>query len=130
VIQNARSVAQRIAALPIWRCGYDCRKAVRPAASRRVGLAVSAILNRWNTDSSVEIDAVGLAGRSRTPVLLGEATWGRSEDASALVRVLERKAAALPGVTDTPICAVCAREELRNVPSGAFTVTAADIFSA
>lgn len=84
----------------------------------------------WNTDSSVEIDAVGLAGRSRTPVLLGEAKWGRSEDAAALVRVLERKAAALPGVTDTPISAVCAREELRNVPSGAFTVTAADIFSA
>ena len=84
----------------------------------------------WNTDSSVQIDAVGLAGRSPTPVLLGEAKWSRSADASALVRVLERKAAALPGVTDTPIFAVCAREELRNVPSGAFTVTAADIFSA
>ena len=67
--------------------------------------------------------------RSRTPVLLGETKWGRSEDAAALVRVLERKAAALPGVTGTPISAVCAREELRNVPSGAFTVTAADIFS-
>jgi hypothetical protein len=60
-------------------------------------------------------------------VLLGEAKWSRSADASALVRVLERKAAALPGVTDTPIFAVCAREGLRNMPSGAFTVTAADI---
>ena len=63
-------------------------------------------------------------------MLLGEAKWSRSEDAAALVRVLERKATVLPGVTGSPILAVCAREELRNVPSGAFPVTAADIFSA
>ena len=106
------------------------RHLVRAVLSGALPWDIVALGPWWNTDSSVEIDAVGLAGRSRTPVLLGEAKWGRSEDAAALVRVLERKAAALPGVTDTPISAVCAREELRNVPSGAFTVTAADIFSA
>jgi len=37
---------------------------------------------------------------------------------------------ALPGVADTPVFAVCARETLGHVPSGAFAVTAADIFSA
>ena len=63
-------------------------------------------------------------------MLLGEAKWGRSEDAAAMVRVLERKAAALPGVTATPIFAVCARETLTHVPPGTFTATAADIFSA
>ena len=106
------------------------RHLVRAVTSGALPGDIVALGPWWNTDSSVEIDAVGLAGRSRTPVLLGEAKWSRSADASALARVLERKAAALPGVTDTPISAVCAREELRNVPSGAFTVTAADIFSA
>lgn len=84
----------------------------------------------WNTDSSVDIDAVGLAGNSRTPVLLGEAKWGRREDAAAMIRVLERKAVSLPGVTDTPLFAVCAREALSRVPPGTFTATAADIFGA
>jgi hypothetical protein len=112
-----------------WKEAFR-RHLVRAVTSGALPADIVALGPWWNTDSSVEIDAVGLAGRSRTPVLLGEAKWGRSEDAAALVRVLERKAAALPGVTDTPISAVCAREELHNVPSGAFTVTAADLFSA
>lgn len=82
----------------------------------------------WNQDSSVEIDAVGLRGRSRTPVLVGEAKWARSADANSLVRGLERKAAALPGAPADLVVAVCAREELRNVPDGAIAVTAQSIF--
>lgn len=82
----------------------------------------------WNQDSSVEIDAVGLSGRSRTPVLVGEAKWARSADANSLVRGLERKAAALPGAPADLVVAVCAREELRNVPDGAIAVTAQSIF--
>ena len=84
----------------------------------------------WNDDSSVEIDAVGLAGRAHTPVLFGEAKWARTESAAALVRALERKAAAVPGVAGDRQYVVCAREELRDVPGGVFTVTAADIFGA
>jgi hypothetical protein len=106
------------------------RHLVRAVASGALPGDIVAVGPWWNTASSVEIDAVGLAGRSRTPTLLGEAKWSRSHDAAALVRVLERKAAALPGVTDAPLFAVCAREELLNVPSGVFTATAADIFSA
>jgi len=105
------------------------RHLVRAVTSGALQGDIVALGPWWNTDSSVQIDAVGLAGRSRTPVLVGEAKWGRSEDAAAMVRVLERNAAALPGVTDSPRFAVCAREDLRNVPSGVFTVTAADIFS-
>jgi AAA+ ATPase superfamily predicted ATPase len=82
----------------------------------------------WNDDASTEIDAVGLAGRARTPVLLGEAKWARSESAAALVRTLERKATVVPGVAGDPGYAVCARDELRDVPAGVFTVTATDIF--
>jgi AAA+ ATPase superfamily predicted ATPase len=82
----------------------------------------------WNDDSSVEIDALGLAGRSRTPVLLGEAKWARTENAAALVRALDRKAAAIPGMAEERSYVVCAREKLLDAPAGVLTVTAADIF--
>lgn len=82
----------------------------------------------WNQDSSVEIDAVGLSGRSRAPKLVGEAKWARSANATTLVRALERKAAALPGADASMTIAVCAREELRDVPEGVIAVTAEDIF--
>ena len=104
------------------------RHLVRAVRSGTLPEDIVAVGPWWNADSSVEIDAVGLAGRARTPVLLGEAKWGRSQDAVALIRILERKAAALPGVTDAPILTVCAREELLNAPAGVVTVTAADIF--
>ncbi len=89
---------------------------------------IVAIGSWWNRDSSIEIDAVGLGGRSRTPVLIGEAKWARSKDATALVRGLERKAAALPDAAASLTIAVCVREELRNVPAGVIAVTAEDIF--
>ncbi len=82
----------------------------------------------WNEDSSVEIDAVGLAGRSSTPVLLGEARWGRVESASAMLRTLRDKARALPTVADDPTHVVCARERLTDVPTRVRAFTAADLF--
>ena len=90
---------------------------------------ITAIGPWWNTDNSVEIDAVALAGRSRVPVLLGEAKWTRSEDASRLVQRLARKSAVVPGVRDHVSYAVCARETLTSVPPGTIAVTARDIFS-
>lgn len=91
--------------------------------------AVAALGPWWNENSSVEIDAVGLCGRSRTPVLFGEAKWSRCKNAQGLVRGLDRKADSVPGVGEKRVFAVCAREELTDVPNGVIAVTAADIFS-
>jgi AAA+ ATPase superfamily predicted ATPase len=106
------------------------RHIVREIAAGALPGDIVALGSWWNTDSSVEIDALGLAGRSRTPVLVGEAKWGRTEDAGSLVRTLQRKAASVPDMADDPTYVVSAREELRNVPAGVVTVTADDIFGA
>jgi len=82
----------------------------------------------WNDNSSVQIDAVGLSGRARTPVLFGEAKWARTASAPMLIRALERKVEAVPGAAREAIDAVCARDALRDTPAGAIAVTAADIF--
>jgi AAA+ ATPase superfamily predicted ATPase len=82
----------------------------------------------WNTDSSIEIDAVALAGRSRTPVLAGEAKWTRSVNAPKILRDLERKAQALPGGDGKLAYAICARDVVHDVPPGALGITASDIF--
>lgn len=61
----------------------------------------------WRTGGQDEIDAVVLAGRSRTPVLVGAA------NSAADLRF-----------------AICAREHVVDPPPAALTVTAADIFAA
>lgn len=104
------------------------RHIVREAAAGRLRDDIIAVGPWWNADSSVEIDAVGLAGRSRKPALVGEAKWSRTANAQDLVRSLERKSEWLPGVRGRPQQLVCAREELRDVPPGVTRVTAADIF--
>jgi hypothetical protein len=91
---------------------------------------IAAIGPWWNTDNSVEIDAVALAGRSRMPVLLGEAKWAKSADADSLRQGLIKKSAAVPGITDDVRYAVCARESLSGVPPKTITITARDILSA
>ena len=83
----------------------------------------------WNTDSSVEIDAVGLVGRTRQAVVAGEAKWARSEDGARLARDLNRKVLALPDADESISFVVCAREELRDVPPDVTAITAHDIFS-
>ena len=82
----------------------------------------------WKADSSVEIDAVGLAAESREAVLLGEAKWARSVDARQVVAALERGSVDLPRRAAAPVFAVCAREEVREQRPEVVAVTAADIF--
>lgn len=87
-------------------------------------------IGRWWRDSpAVEIDAVALAGRSRTPVLVGEAKWARRVDARRVARELARKAEALPGLSaEAPLrFAVAARERVDN-GEGVVAVTAAEVF--
>ncbi|MGH9179818.1 MAG: ATP-binding protein [Acidimicrobiales bacterium] len=75
-----------------------------------------------------EIDAVALAGRARTAVLVGEAKWTRRVDAPSVEAALIQKAAALPKVADPIIVAIAAREEVRAAAPGTVRITAADIF--
>ncbi|MDZ4168212.1 MAG: ATP-binding protein [Coriobacteriia bacterium] len=89
---------------------------------------VSALGPWWNESSSVEIDAVGLVGRSRIPTLFGEAKWAREADAVTLLGGLARKADAVPNAAANRAYAVCARDHLRRVPEGVVAITAADIF--
>ncbi len=105
------------------------RHLVRMIAEGSLRDDITAVGPWWNPDSSVEIDAVGLSGRSRTAVLAGEAKWARSEDAAGLVRSLERKVRALPNAASSMAYVVCAREELRDVPAGSVAITARDIFA-
>jgi AAA+ ATPase superfamily predicted ATPase len=101
---------------------------VRLVVSGSVRRDIVAIGPWWNSDSSVEIDAVGLAGRARTTALVGEAKWSRVESALTLSRTLARKAESLPSVAEDLTFAVCAREELLDVPAGVVAITARDIF--
>ncbi len=75
-----------------------------------------------------EIDAVALAGRERSAVLVGEAKWARRVDAGALEAALARKSAALPRIRDPLRLAIAAREEVRGASRGTLTITSADIF--
>ncbi|MHB8762295.1 MAG: ATP-binding protein [Coriobacteriia bacterium] len=104
------------------------RHLIREVATGALPSDVVALGQWWNEDSSVEIDAVGLAGRPHKPVLLGEAKWGRVENAPTLLRSLQDKARALPSVADEPAYVVCARERLTDVPTGVHAFTATDIF--
>lgn len=83
----------------------------------------------WNADNSVELDAVGLAGRGGEAVLVGEAKWSRKLNARAVAADLTRRSARLPRVADRPLRAVCAREQVGDTPPGVLSVTAADIFA-
>lgn len=82
----------------------------------------------WNANSSVEIDAVALTGRARTPYLAGEAKWTRTVDGARLTSNLVRAATALPADTQDLEYALCARSEVTDAPSKVLTVTAEDIF--
>jgi AAA+ ATPase superfamily predicted ATPase len=101
----------------------------RLADAGELGDGIVAIGPFWaEQPQPVEIDAVALAGRDRRAVLVGESKWARTEDASRLSRVLAAKAQALPNRAADLRYAVCAREQLTNVPQDALAYTAADIF--
>ena len=100
----------------------------RLAAEGALGDDVVAVGRWWKETGEDEIDAVVLAGRSHEATLVGEAKWAKVIDARPVLRTLERKAQGLPRVRHPLRLAICAREQLRNVPAGSFRVTAADIF--
>lgn len=83
----------------------------------------------WADSPPVEIDAVALAGRTRSAKLVGEAKWAPSVDGNALRTALERKASALPRLADDAVYAVAARERVTNAKH-VLPVTARDIFNA
>jgi AAA+ ATPase superfamily predicted ATPase len=84
----------------------------------------------WDTTGGNEIDALVLAGRSATPVMVGEAKWAARENAADLVGTLRRKVE--HGLRRDPAdlaYAVCARTTLTNVGRGVLALTAEDLFS-
>lgn len=102
----------------------------RLAAAGSLGPEIVAVGSWWSNDGQTEIDAVALAGRSRVPVLVGEAKWGRQVDGAALVAQLRRRVAHVPGAdpgTVRPV--VCARTKVTACPPDALAVTAAQIMA-
>ena len=100
----------------------------RLAVAGELGPEVVAIGPYWTAAADpAQIDAVVLAGRSRTAILAGEAKWGRQIDATPIVRDLRRKAAALTSAAADMRFAVCGRERVDGHAD--LVVTAADIFS-
>ncbi len=83
----------------------------------------------WAESGNHEIDAVALAGRSRAPVLVGEAKWARTVNGRAVRETLAAKAGAGLAVDpETLTYAVAARTRVTALPEGAISLTAADIF--
>ena len=102
----------------------------RLAVEGALGPDIVAIGPYWTAEGAkhVEIDAVVLAGRDRTPVAAGEAKWAKRVDGARLRAILERKAESLPGVKGPLRYAICAREQVDG-EDGLLKVTAADIFA-
>lgn len=94
-----------------------------------IGPDVVAIGPWWQADGQHQIDAAVLAGRSRRPVMVGEAKWAKKADGARIVTGLAAKAAHLTGDASELRYAVCAREEITHAPHGTLCVTAADIFA-
>jgi len=111
-----------------WEAAFQ-QHVRRLAASGEFGDRVVAVGPFWTADGHNEIDVVALAGRARTPILVGEAKWAREVSAPRLVADLYRKAAALPGAPHDLRIAICARERVTNPPDEVITITADDIFS-
>lgn len=111
---------------PVWEEAF--RDHLRRLAAAG-GLGDVVALGPWWADGGPEIDAVALAGRSREPVLVGEAKWARHVAGRAVVAGLRARArdglrVEAAGLT----VAVAARVRITGLPSDALGITAADIF--
>lgn len=84
----------------------------------------------WRGDGQDELDAVALAGRSKSPVLVGEAKWTKRVRAPRLLSRLHAKAAHLVDDPEQLRYAIAARESVEAAPEGVWTITADDIFTA
>ncbi len=113
---------------PRWEIAF--RQYLRHLANRgELGPDIVAIGPYWTDGANaVEIDALALAGRSRRPVLVGEAKWAKSVKGEVVRRSLERKAMQVPGISDEVRFVVCAREKVSSA-RGIEVITARDIFS-
>ncbi|MFC4060483.1 ATP-binding protein [Planomonospora corallina] len=111
----------------VWEEAFRDHLRLRAA---ELGPEVVAVGPWWRGDGQHQIDAVVLSGRSRTPVLVGEAKWGRKVNAARIKADLAAKAAHLTRSPGDLRYAVCARESVVNADPDTLTVTAADIFPA
>ena len=84
----------------------------------------------WRGDGKDAIDAVVLAGRKKTPVLVGEAKWAKRVRARRVLDRMRLKAANLVEEPDDLRYAIAAREAVEGAPEDVWTLTAKDIFSA
>lgn len=113
---------------PVWEAAF--RDHIRAMAiAGTLAPEVVAVGPFWTDDGVNELDAVVLAGRSRAPVLVGEAKWSRGIAAPRLVADVRRKIEALPGGRADLELLLCAREEVRDAPTGVRAITADDIFA-
>lgn len=101
----------------------------RECAAGRLAPEVVAVGPWWQDDGQHELDIVALAGRSRSPVLIGEATWARAADGVRISRTLRNKAFALTGRPDDLRYLVAARDHVRGLPDDVIAVTAEDVFA-
>jgi uncharacterized protein len=99
--------------------------------------AVSGLLDRddvvaigpWWRDGGSEIDAVGLAGRSRVPFLAGESKWSAHVNAARIKATLTVKAAEMTPDPGSLRYVVCGREHVEHADQDTLVITAADIFA-
>ncbi|GAT70831.1 ATPase [Planomonospora sphaerica] len=110
----------------VWEEAFRDHLRLRAA---EIGPEVVAVGPWWRGDGQHQIDAVALSGRSRTPILVGEAKWGRKVNAARIRAGLAAKATHLAADPDDLRYAVCARESVTNADADVLSVTAADIFS-
>lgn len=111
---------------PRWEEAF--RDHLRRLADRGdLGPGVVAVGPYWTVaDEPIELDAVVLAGRDRSAVMVGEAKWARRVDGERIRRDLERKVAALPRARSPMRYAIAARERVDG--SMFMPVTARDVF--
>ncbi|HET8862846.1 MAG TPA: ATP-binding protein [Solirubrobacterales bacterium] len=100
----------------------------RLAAAGELGDDIVAIGPFWTSaDDPAEIDAVGLAGRGRQAVLLGEAKWAKRVNGARLRGELERRSGVLSRLAPKPRYAIGARERVDRA-DGVLAITAEEIF--
>jgi AAA+ ATPase superfamily predicted ATPase len=101
----------------------------RLAVAGELGPEIVAVGPYWTDDGQTEIDAVALAGRSRRPVVAGEAKWAKSIDGPRVLAELTPKTARLRDAAPELRYVLCARETVRQPPKGVLICTANEIFN-
>ncbi len=103
------------------------------ASTGQLGEEIVAIGEWWraqgaSSDDPCQLDAVALAGRRRTPVVVGEAKWAKLANGSSELGTMKRKLleSELANPDDIALY-VCAREGVAR-SHGVTVVTATDIF--